>query len=147
MNQLVMKHLEKCRVLGVLDDGAASLSQTALAHLAQAQLVIGGSRTLKLLAEHIAPQAEQRDLTGAMSEVPEWIRAAQDEGLRAVVLAAANSMSDVYAMGGEVLYCLNIAAMPESLGYDVIDQIFAGGAVKVREAGAALAGHAFCLGT
>jgi selenide, water dikinase len=55
-------------------------------------------------------------------------------------IAAANSMSDVYAMGGEVLYCLNIAAMPESLGYDVIGQIFAGGAVKVREAGAALAG-------
>ena len=92
MNQLAMKNLEKCCVLGVLDDGAASLSQTALAHLAQAQLVMGGSRTLALLAEHIAPQAEQRDLTGAMSEVPEWIRAAQDEGLRAVVLATGDPL-------------------------------------------------------
>jgi selenide,water dikinase len=55
-------------------------------------------------------------------------------------IAAANSMSDVYAMGGEVLFCLNIAAMPESIGYDIIAQIFAGGATKIREAGAALAG-------
>lgn len=87
-----MKNLEKCRVLGVLDDGAASLSQAALAHLAQAQLVIGGSRTLELLAEHIAPQAEQRDLTGVMSQVPEWIRAALDEGLRVVVLATGDPL-------------------------------------------------------
>jgi selenide,water dikinase len=55
-------------------------------------------------------------------------------------IAAANSMSDVYAMGGEVLFCLNIAGFPESVGFDVIAQIFAGGATKVREAGAAIAG-------
>lgn len=55
-------------------------------------------------------------------------------------IAAANSMSDVYAMGGEVLFCLNIAGFPESLGFDVIAQIFSGGAAKVREAGAAIAG-------
>jgi len=79
LNKEPMKNLEKCHVLGVLDDGAASLSQAALAHLSQAQLVIGGSRTLELLAEHIAPQAEQRDLTGAMSQVPEWIRAADGQ--------------------------------------------------------------------
>jgi selenide,water dikinase len=49
-------------------------------------------------------------------------------------------MSDVYAMGGDVLFCLNIAGFPEDLGYDVIGQILAGGAAKVREAGAAIAG-------
>lgn len=87
-----MKNLDKCRVLGVLDDGATSLSQAALTHLAQAQLVIGGSRTLELLAEHIAPQAEQRDLTGVMSQVPEWIRAALDEGQRVVVLATGDPL-------------------------------------------------------
>jgi precorrin-6Y C5,15-methyltransferase (decarboxylating) len=92
LNKEAMKNLEKCRVLGVLDDGAASLSQAALAHLAQAQLVIGGSRTLELLAEHIAPQAEQRDLTGVMSQVPEWIRAALDDGLRVVVLATGDPL-------------------------------------------------------
>ncbi|MCB0111167.1 MAG: selenide, water dikinase SelD [Caldilineaceae bacterium] len=55
-------------------------------------------------------------------------------------IAAANAMSDVYAMGGEVLFCLNIAGFPEDLGYEIIAQILAGGATKVREAGAAIAG-------
>ena len=55
-------------------------------------------------------------------------------------IAAANAMSDVYAMGGEVIFCLNIAGFPEAISYEVVAQIFAGGAAKVREAGAAIAG-------
>jgi selenide,water dikinase len=55
-------------------------------------------------------------------------------------IAAANAMSDVYAMGGEVLFCLNIAGFPEHLPMEIIAQIFAGGAAKVREAGASIAG-------
>lgn len=55
-------------------------------------------------------------------------------------IAAANAMSDVYAMGGEVLFCLNIAGFPEDLDPQIIAQILAGGATKVREAGAAIAG-------
>ncbi len=55
-------------------------------------------------------------------------------------IAAANAMSDVYAMGGEVIVCLNIAGFPEDLGSDTVAQIFSGGAAKVQEAGAAIAG-------
>lgn len=55
-------------------------------------------------------------------------------------IAAVNAMSDVYAMGGEVLFALNIAGFPDSVGYDVITQVFAGAAAKVREVGAAIAG-------
>ena len=55
-------------------------------------------------------------------------------------IAAANAMSDVYAMGGEVILCLNIAGFPEDLETATIAQILAGGAAKVREAGAAIAG-------
>jgi selenide,water dikinase len=55
-------------------------------------------------------------------------------------IAAANAMSDVYAMGGDVLFCLNIAGFPEDLSPEVVAQIFAGGAAKVREAGASIAG-------
>ena len=55
-------------------------------------------------------------------------------------IAAANAMSDVYAMGGDVLFCLNIAGFPEELGLETVAQIFAGGAAKVREAGASIAG-------
>jgi len=83
---------EKCRILGVLDDGVASLSHTALAHLQQAQLVIGGQRTLQLFAAQIHPTAEQRDLTGALSQVPEWVRAAQAVGQRVVVLATGDPL-------------------------------------------------------
>jgi precorrin-6Y C5,15-methyltransferase (decarboxylating) len=92
MNAEPMNKQEKCRVLGVLDDGINSLSQSALAHLAQAQLVIGGERTLALFAVHISPTAQQRDLSGALSQVPEWIRAAQAAGQRVVVLATGDPL-------------------------------------------------------
>ena len=55
-------------------------------------------------------------------------------------IAAANAMSDVFAMGGEVLFALNIAGMPEAVGLDVLSAILAGGAKKVREAGGVVAG-------
>lgn len=55
-------------------------------------------------------------------------------------IAAANALSDIYAMGGEPLFALNIAAIPEDLPGDVISDIFRGGADKVAEAGAAIAG-------
>ena len=55
-------------------------------------------------------------------------------------IAAANAMSDVYAMGGEVLLALNIAAFPEDLDPAVIARVFHGGAEKVAEAGGVIAG-------
>lgn len=55
-------------------------------------------------------------------------------------VAAANSMSDVYAMGGRVLLALNVAGFPRDFPRDVIGKIFQGGADKVAEAGAVLAG-------
>lgn len=55
-------------------------------------------------------------------------------------IAAANALSDVYAMGGEPLFALNLAAFPEDLPVEVVSAILRGGAEKVREAGAAIAG-------
>lgn len=55
-------------------------------------------------------------------------------------VAAANALSDVYAMGGEPKVALNIAAFPSSLDDGVLKEILRGGAEKVREAGAVLAG-------
>src|SRR5258705_784854 len=55
-------------------------------------------------------------------------------------IAAANSMSDVYAMGGEVLFALNVAGFPRELSRSIIAAIFRGGADKVREAGGVIAG-------
>ena len=69
---------QPCRVIGVLDDGAASLSPTALALLRRADVVVGGSRTLALLDDDIAPHAQRRDLTGHLRAVPGWIAAARE---------------------------------------------------------------------
>lgn len=55
-------------------------------------------------------------------------------------IAAANSLSDVYAMGGEPAVALNIAGFPNCLDPSVLGEILAGGASKVQEAGAVLAG-------
>ena len=55
-------------------------------------------------------------------------------------VAAANAMSDVYAMGGEVVLALNIAAFPEDLPPEFVGEIFRGGADKVAEGGGVIAG-------
>jgi selenide,water dikinase len=55
-------------------------------------------------------------------------------------IAAANSMSDVYAMGGQVLFALNVAGFPRELPKDIIAAVFRGGADKVHEAGGVIAG-------
>ena len=55
-------------------------------------------------------------------------------------IAAANALSDVYAMGGEPKLALNLAAFPNCLNTEILGEILKGGADKVMEAGAILAG-------
>ncbi len=55
-------------------------------------------------------------------------------------IAAANALSDIYAMGGEPLFAVNLVAFPDGYGYDILTEILRGGAEKVREAGAVIAG-------
>ncbi len=56
-------------------------------------------------------------------------------------IAAANAISDIYAMGGRPLTCLNLAGFPsKKLNPDVLHRIFTGGLTKIAEAGAVLAG-------
>ena len=55
-------------------------------------------------------------------------------------IAAANSLSDVYAMGGEPKVALNIVGFPNCLDPAILGEILAGGAAKVKEAGAVLVG-------
>jgi selenide, water dikinase len=63
-----------------------------------------------------------------------------DDPLVYGAIAAANAMSDVYAMGGEVLFALNVAGFPREMPKTVIAAIFKGGADKVLEAGGVVAG-------
>lgn len=55
-------------------------------------------------------------------------------------VAAANALSDVFAMGGKPLTALNILAFPVSLGTQVVAEVMRGGSDKVREAGAFVVG-------
>ena len=55
-------------------------------------------------------------------------------------IAAANALSDVYAMGGQPFMALNIAALPPDLPPEISGEILRGGAEKALEAGVVLAG-------
>jgi selenide,water dikinase len=63
-----------------------------------------------------------------------------DEARDYGAIAAANALSDVYAMGGQPLLALNLLAIPETLDPEIVADIVLGGAEKVREAGAVVAG-------
>ena len=55
-------------------------------------------------------------------------------------IAAANALSDVYAMGGTVTTALNIVCFPEQMDLNILGRILQGGSEKVLEAGGSLAG-------
>jgi len=55
-------------------------------------------------------------------------------------IAAANSLSDIYAMGGKPFLALNVAALPDNLPTEISSEIIRGGAEKAREAGVVIAG-------
>ncbi len=55
-------------------------------------------------------------------------------------IAAANSLSDVYAMGGKPIVALNIVCFPNCLNMNILGEILRGGADKVLEAGAVIVG-------
>src|SRR2546428_12502681 len=63
-----------------------------------------------------------------------------DDAYASGAIGAANAMSDVYAMGGEVLFALNIAAWPEDAPLSQLARIFQGAIDKVAEAGGVVAG-------
>lgn len=50
-------------------------------------------------------------------------------------VAAANALSDIYAMGGDVRTALNIVCFPEAMDLNILGRILKGGSEKVREAG------------
>src|SRR4029450_13802235 len=55
-------------------------------------------------------------------------------------VAAVNAMSDVYAMGGEVMFALAVAGFPREMPKTIISEVFRGGRDKVGEAGGVIAG-------
>jgi selenide,water dikinase len=82
---------------------------------------VGGGRDLVLTADVIAPLVDDPQAFGA--------------------IAATNAMSDVWAMGGEPRFALNLVFFPDdALPLDVLDAILAGGAAACARAGVAVVG-------
>ena len=63
-----------------------------------------------------------------------------DDAYASGAIGAANAMSDVYAMGGEVLFALNIATWPEDAPLVQLERVFQGATEKIAEAGGVIAG-------
>jgi len=77
----------------------------------------------------------------AIVTTADFITPPVDDPYRFGQVAAANAISDVYAMGGRPVTCLNLVAFPlKKLGPEVLREIVAGAASKISEAGAVLAG-------
>jgi len=81
---------------------------------------IDGERALVSTVDFFSPMVEDANLFGK--------------------IAAANALSDIYAMGGQPLFALNLVCFPEKLGKNFLADILAGGAAKVLEADAVIAG-------
>ncbi len=78
--------------------------------------------------------------TTALIQTLDFFPPVVDDAYSFGAITAANAMSDVYAMGGQVILALNLAAWRDDLPLELLSEILRGGADKVAEAGAAIAG-------
>lgn len=92
------------------------------------------------LAEPDDAAVYQIDAEHAIISTMDFFPPVVDDAYAFGAIAAANALSDVYAMGGEPLIAINLAAFPDGLSLDILSEILRGGAEKVREAGAVIAG-------
>ncbi len=76
----------------------------------------------------------------ALVATADFITPVCDDPARFGRVAAANSLSDVYAMGGHPLFALNLCCFPAAVPAQVVQEILAGAAATLRETGAALLG-------
>jgi len=80
-----------CRIIGVLDNGIQGLTPEARNYIQSAHCVIGAKRTLTLFKE-LLQQADTKDLTGQLAQLPEWINSALDHHQPVVVLATGDPL-------------------------------------------------------
>ncbi len=81
----------KCKIIGVLDNGSNGLTPASTETIKAAEVVIAAQRTLTLFADLIC-NAEQKDLTGNLPLVPEWINSAITAKQSVVVLATGDPL-------------------------------------------------------
>ena len=82
----------------------------------------------------------QLDKENALILTTDFFTPVVDDAYDYGAIAAANALSDVYAMGGEPFLALNITAFPPDLELSIQQSILLGAAEKAREAGVVIAG-------
>lgn len=82
----------------------------------------------------------QLDSESAIISTTDFFPPVVDDAYDFGAIAAANALSDVYAMGGRPLFAINLAAFPDGYDMSILTDILRGGGEKVREAGAVVAG-------
>ncbi len=82
----------------------------------------------------------QVDVDRAIISTADFFPPVVDEPYDFGAIAAANALSDVYAMGGRPLMAINLVAWPDDLDKAILAEILRGGAEKAKEAGAVIAG-------
>ena len=119
---------------GDLQEVLAGLRRPAgLSAEAERNLLVGLGRADDAAVYRLAP-----DL--AIVETVDFFPPVVDDPWTWGAVSAVNAMSDVYAMGGEVLFALAVAGFPRDFDKAVIAEVFRGGAEKVAEAGGVIAG-------
>jgi selenide,water dikinase len=76
----------------------------------------------------------------AIIETVDFFPPIVDDAYAAGAIAAANAMSDVYAMGGEVLFALNVVAWPDDLTFEPLERLMRGAVDKIAEGDGVIAG-------
>ena len=80
-----------CKIIGVLENGSQGLTKHTLSLIKSAHLVIGAKRTLALFADQLT-NAEQKDLTGHLSDVSDWVTAALEKKQQVIILATGDPL-------------------------------------------------------
>ncbi len=115
----------------------------ALAHVLRPLAGIFGEPAAELLVGlHLADDAAVYRLNDeqAIVATTDFFPPVVDDPYTFGAIAATNALSDIWAMGGEPLFCLNLVGFPDELDPAILSEILRGGAEKVREAGAIVAG-------
>jgi selenide, water dikinase len=115
--------------------------QEVLSVLRRPALSVAAARNLMVglgAADDAAVYRVSDDL--ALVETVDFFPPVVDDAWTWGAVAAVNAMSDVYAMGGEVMFALAVAGFPRDMDKAIIAEVFRGGAEKVAEAGGVIAG-------
>src|ERR1051326_4852739 len=96
-------------------------------------LLVGLGRADDAAVYRVAPDI-------AIVETVDFFPPVVDDAYTWGAVSAANAMSDVYAMGGEVMFALAVAGFPRDFPKPLIAEVFRGGGDKVAEAGGIIAG-------